>query len=100
WSRWYLTDGNLGEEPPPEIRQLQIWADELATTMDRDRRIELGKLLLAANAENVWTIGTVGLAPQPVVTSDRLKNVVEFGLWGWDIRYTMPYHPASWYFAQ
>jgi peptide/nickel transport system substrate-binding protein len=100
WSRWYLTDGNLGEEPPPEIRQLQLWADELATTMDRDRRIEVGKLILAANAENVWTIGTVGLAPQPVVTSNRLKNVVESGLWGWDIRYTMPYHPATWFFDQ
>ncbi|MBT6482566.1 MAG: ABC transporter substrate-binding protein [Gammaproteobacteria bacterium] len=100
WSRWYLTDGDLGEEPPPEIRQLQVWGDELSTTMDRERRIVIGKLLLAANAENLWTIGTVGLAPQPVVTSNRLMNVVEFGLWGWDIRYTMPYHPATWYFAQ
>lgn len=100
WSRWYLTDGSLGEEPPPEIRQLQLWADELGTTVDRDRRIELGKLLLASNAENVWTIGTVGLAPHPVVTSDRLKNVVESGLWGWDIRWTMPYHPATWYLDQ
>ena len=100
WSRWYLTDGELGEEPPPEIRQLQLWADELGTTMDRDRRIEVGKLLLAANAENVWTIGTIGLAPQPVVTSNRLKNVVESGLWGWDIRYTLPYHPATWFLEQ
>lgn len=100
WSRWYLTDGSLGEEPPPEIRQLQLWADELGTTMDRARRIQLGKLILASNAENVWTIGTIGLAPHPVVTSDRLKNVVESGLWGWDIRWTMPYHPATWYLEQ
>ncbi len=100
WSRWYLTDGSLGEEPPPEIRQLQLWADELATTMDPERRVQLGKQILAANAENVWTIGTVGLAPHPVVTSNRLRNVVESGLWGWDIRWTMPYHPATWYLDQ
>ncbi len=97
WSRWYLTGGNLGEEPPPDIRRLQLWADELATTMDPERRVQLGKQILAANAENVWTIGTVGLAPQPVVTSNRLRNVVESGLWGWDTRYTMAYHPATWY---
>lgn len=100
WSRWYLTGGSLGEEPPPEIRQLQLWADELATTMDPERRVQLGKRILAANAENVWTIGTVGLAPHPVVTSNRLRNVVESGLWGWDIRWTMPYHPATWYLDQ
>ncbi|MYA37079.1 MAG: ABC transporter substrate-binding protein [Gammaproteobacteria bacterium] len=100
WSRWYLTGGDLGEEPPPDIRRLQLWADELATTMDSERRVELGKRILAANAENVWTIGTVGLAPQPVVTSNRLRNVVESGLWGWDTRYTMAYHPATWYLDQ
>lgn len=100
WSRWYLTGGSLGEEPPPDIRQLQLWADELATTMDPERRVQLGKRILAANAENVWTIGTVGLAPHPVVTSNRLRNVVESGLWGWDIRWTMPYHPATWYLDQ
>ncbi len=97
WSRWYLTEGDLGEEPPAEIRQLQHWAEEMATTMDPARRVKLGKQILAANAENLWTIGTVGLAPHPVVTSNRLKNVVESGLWGWDIRWTMPYHPATWY---
>ena len=100
WSRWYQTDGSLGEEPPSEVRQLQLWADELGSTMDPARRIQLGKQILAANAENVWSIGTIGLAPHPVVTSDRLKNVVESGLWGWDIRWTMPYHPATWYLDQ
>jgi peptide/nickel transport system substrate-binding protein len=100
WSRWYVSDGSQGEEPPPQVRDLQLWADELATTMDPQRRIQLGKQILASNAENVWTIGTIGLAPQPVVISDRLKNVVEQGLWGWDIRWTMPYHPSTWYLEQ
>ncbi len=97
WSRWYLTKGARGEQPPPEIEALQRVADEFTTTMDPERRVQLGKTLLAANAENLWTIGTVGLAPQPIVVSDRLKNVVDEGLWGWDIRGTMPYHPATWY---
>ena len=98
WSRWYLNDGTQGMEPPPEIIELQQIADEFGTTMDPVRRVQLGKQILAANAENLWTIGTVGLAPQPVVVSDRLRNVADEGLWGWDIRGTMPYHPSTWYF--
>jgi peptide/nickel transport system substrate-binding protein len=97
WSRWYLTSGAKGEQPPPEIIELQQTADEFVATMDPERRIQLGKRILAANAENLWTIGTVGLAPQPVVVSRRLKNVADEGFWGWDIRGTMPYHPATWY---
>lgn len=97
WARWYLSNGARGEEPPPEVRQLQIWYDDMRTTMDETRRIELGKKILASNAKNLWTIGTVGLAPQPVVVSRRLKNVPETGIWGWDIRWTLPYHPATWY---
>jgi len=97
WSRWYLTDGVMGEQPPAEIIELQRISDELTTTMDPIRRVQLGKQILAANAQNLWTIGTVGLAPQPIVVSSRLKNVVDEGLWGWDIRGTMPYHPSTWY---
>ncbi|XOV84904.1 MAG: ABC transporter substrate-binding protein [bacterium] len=98
WSRWYLTNGEKGDRPPPEILELQRIADEFVTTMDSAHRVQLGKQILATNAEQLWTIGTVGLAPQPIVVSERLKNVVDEGLWGWDIRGTMPYHPSTWYF--
>ena len=73
--------------------------DELASTTDEARRIEVGKNLLRSNAENLWTIGTVGLAPQPVVISSRLRGVPEQGIWGWDNRWTLSYHPATWYFV-
>ena len=43
------------------------------------------------------TIGTVGQAPHPVVTSTRLKNVPPTGIWGWDNRWTLAYHPSTWY---
>lgn len=100
WSRWYLTDGALGEEPPREIVQLQRWSDELRTTLDATRRRELGRKILAVNASQVWSIGTIGLAPHPVVTSPRLKNVIAEGLWGFDTRWTLPYHPETWFLAK
>ena len=98
WSRWYQTDGRLGTAPPPVMRQLQLWADELRTTMDEARRTEAGKNILRSNAENIWIIGTVGLAPHPVVLSSRLRGVPANGIWGWDNRWTLSYHPSTWYF--
>ena len=105
WARFFLTAGRpaaerLGVAPPPHIRRLQRWAEEIRTTTDPARRIELGKNLLRANAENVWTIGTVGLAPQPVAVSRRLKNVIPNGIWGWDNRWTLSYHPPTWHLAE
>ena len=102
WVRHYKTrnkppNERRGEVPPPAIAQLMDWADELRTTTDPARRLEAGKNLLRSNAENLWNIGTVGLAPQPVVVSKRLKNVVPNGIWGWDNRWTLSYHPATWY---
>jgi hypothetical protein len=54
-------------------------------------------LILKSTADNLWTIGIIGYAPQPVVVSRRLKNVTPSGIWGWDNRWTMPYHAATWY---
>ena len=100
WARWYQTDGRLGEEPPPVMRQLQAWSDEMRVTMDESRRIALGKKILASNAENVWCIGTVGLAPHPVVVTRRLRGIPPKAIWGWDNRWTLSYHPATWYFDE
>ena len=102
WVRHYKTRHKPraqweGEVPPPPIADLMGWADELRTTTDPAKRIAAGKNLLRSNAENLWNIGTVGLAPQPVVVSKRLRNVVPNGIWGWDNRWTLSYHPATWY---
>ena len=105
WARHYETrhrpaGERLGEPPPPIIRRLQVWADELRTSTDPARRAAAAKNLLRASAENLWTIGTVGLAPHPVVVSRRLRNVIPNGSWGWDNHWTLPYHPATWYFDE
>ncbi len=98
WTRYFLTDGRLGEKPPLPMQELQRWSDELRRATDPAVRVAAGKKILASSAENVWTIGTVGLAPHPVVISSRLKNVIPSGLWGWDNRWTLAYHPSTWYF--
>ncbi|MBJ39669.1 MAG: hypothetical protein CMD83_14590 [Gammaproteobacteria bacterium] len=98
WVRWYRTEGRLGTEPPPVMRQLQDWNDQMRFTMDEDERTRIGKQILKSNAENLWTLGAVGLAPHPMVVSSRLRGVPHDGIWGWDNRWTLSYHPSTWYF--
>jgi peptide/nickel transport system substrate-binding protein len=97
WSTWYLSGGKEGQEPPFEIRKLIDRWEAMSTTMDEGKRVEYGKNILRSQAENLWTIGTVGLAPQPVVVSHALRNVPRRGYWGWDNRWTLPYHPETWF---
>lgn len=100
WAQYYVTEGEKGEEPPTEIRGLQqIW-EKAVSTPDEAERIDLGKKILESNAENLWTIGTVGLAPFPLIVSNELKNVPEKGYWGWDNRWSFGYHPETWYLEQ
>ena len=100
WALWYLSNGQKGEKPTAKGKQLLDWWVEMRTCMDESRRIELGKSILASQAENLWTIGTVGLAPHPLVVKDNLHNVPARGYWGWDDRWSFPYHPETWYLGR
>ena len=97
WGRYHQSDGELGEEPPELIRDLQYWGGQLLSATDEAHRTKAAKTLLEAHAEHLWAIGTVGNAPHPVAVSRRLRNVVPNGIWGADNRWTTPYHPATWY---
>ncbi|MFW5980711.1 MAG: ABC transporter substrate-binding protein, partial [Halanaerobiaceae bacterium] len=64
---------------------------------ERDRA---GEKIVKAQAENLWTIGTVGLPPQPVIVSNDLKNVPKKGLWDWTLRYMRPFYPIQFYLEE
>lgn len=100
WTRWLLTEGTRGEEPPQIAKDLFNWWEEMNTTFDDEKRLELGKKILRSQAENVWTIGTVGIAPHPIIVSNKLHNVPKNGYWGWDGRWSAPYYPETWYLKE
>lgn len=97
WARWYLSRGTKGLEPPANVKQLIEWWEILRRTSDLEERIEMGKNILRSQAENVWSIGVLGLGPHPVVVKNSLKNVPRDGYWGWDSWWAWPYHPETWY---
>ncbi|MEW2912926.1 ABC transporter substrate-binding protein [Leisingera sp. JC11] len=85
WGQYYQTGGSAGEPPDMEpakklLSLLQDW--DMATT--KAGRIAAWRAMLQIHAEQVYAIGVVAAAPQPVVVSKRLRNVPEQAIWAWD----------------
>ncbi|MBY6139734.1 ABC transporter substrate-binding protein [Leisingera daeponensis] len=85
WGQFYQTGGSAGEPPDMEPAQqllslLQDW--DMATT--KSERMAAWRAMLQIHAEQVYAIGVVAAAPQPVVVSNRLRNVPEQAIWAWD----------------
>lgn len=100
WAQWYVSKGKSGEEPPKEAKRLlDLWEKMLSTTIE-SQRIKLGQEILKSHAENLWTIGTVGLAPVPIIVRNTLRNIPEKGIWGWDYFWAMLYNPEQFFFKQ
>jgi peptide/nickel transport system substrate-binding protein len=96
WGLWYSTQGKSTEAivPPQDIQDLYTWLDNY-NMYGTD---EWAYKLLDSQAENIWTIGVIGMAPHPVIVRTNLRNVVEEGMWNWDDLWTYPYTPEQWFF--
>jgi peptide/nickel transport system substrate-binding protein len=85
WGQYVETKGAAGEAP--DVPEAQKLADLLAawgaaTTSDERRAIWQEMLRVSAN--EVFSIGTVAGVPQPVVVSNRLRNLPEKATYRWD----------------
>jgi len=92
-----LVVGMSGDQPPLNAttrdgKIIGLEAD-IASRLSSDMGVKL-RLATMPFAE---LLPALGLAPQPVVVSNALRNVPERGWWGWDDRWTLPYHPETWY---
>ncbi|NLX43763.1 MAG: hypothetical protein GXY79_09845, partial [Chloroflexi bacterium] len=93
WGRWYNSKGAQGEEPPAEIKELYDLLDEYMLTDGQ----EPARIVLESQAANIWTIGTVGNSPHPLIVRNTMHNVSETGYWGWDSLWTYPEFPEQWW---
>jgi peptide/nickel transport system substrate-binding protein len=85
WGQYYETKGRAGTVPDlPEaqelMRLLQTWYD----TSGGAEQAKIWDRMLAIHAEQVYTIGVVSGVFQPIVVSNRLRNVPEKAVWNWD----------------
>lgn len=85
WGQHYQTNGASGEAPDlPEAQRLLQLAADWETAADDAARSTIWEEMLAIHADQVFAIGTLAGAPQPIVVNKMLRNVPEKGLWAWD----------------
>ena len=102
WRQWLQSDGENGEEPPQEIKDL--WAAGEAFLEARygsDEWLELGKAFYRLSMDGLYQIGTIQRPPQPLLFKKNLKNTPPndtTGQWSWTYRQWVLFLPEQWYF--
>ncbi len=88
WPAWGAYHESLGKEgeavdyaPARELIEQYVYWRHSSTIQDRTK---IWKRMLSIHAEETFTIGIVAQARQPVVVSNKLRNVPEEGIYGWD----------------
>ena len=85
WGQYYQTHGSAGT--PPDMapaQRLMTLAEDWEQATDRAARTDIWREMLSIHADQVFAIGVLSQAPQPVVVADRLRNVPETAVWAWD----------------
>ncbi len=102
WWQWYSTDGQAGEEPPQDIKNLYSMIEEWQKTRPgSDEYMQKGQAIFNTNVRQLWQIGTVGMAPWPFIVSNKLKNLGTTGYWcGQPYHHFAPSQPEQWYFSE
>jgi peptide/nickel transport system substrate-binding protein len=77
--RWYMTFGQEGVEPPPRMQEaMELFREAPGAT--EEERTRLGKEIWKTVVDEVWQIGTVGLAPGSMgvrIVNKNMGNVPE-----------------------
>lgn len=85
WGSHLQSGGREGEAPGlPEVKGLVDLYNQWRNSTSHEQRRQIWKSMLKINAEQVYTIGIVNGASQPVVVSRRLHNVPVHGLYGFE----------------
>ncbi|AVO38131.1 ABC transporter substrate-binding protein [Pukyongiella litopenaei] len=85
WGQFYQTNGDAGEAPdmPDAQRLLELSHDWERASSDAERGA-VWREMLKIHADQVYGIGILAEAPQPVVVNNGLRNVPEKAIWAWD----------------
>jgi peptide/nickel transport system substrate-binding protein len=97
WGQYYENNRKGGEAPDlPEAQELVRLYDAWRNAATDEEREKVWLRMLEVHAEQVFTIGIVTRALQPVVVRDTLRNVPVEGVYSWDPgAYFGMYHPET-----
>ena len=101
WGQYFQTNGEAGEAPDmaEPIRLMELAHDwDRATT--KQQRDAAWREMLAIHADQIYGIGILAEAPQPIVINNALRNVPNDAIWTWDPGAHFGIHrPDEFYFA-
>ena len=105
WSRWGMyveSKGKQGETcDMPSACKMMDYLQEWETSTDASVRRKAWGEILAANADEVFSIGTVNGIRQPVVVGPKVHNVPKEGYHAWDPGgYIGLYQPDTFWIGQ
>ncbi len=85
WGQYYQTNGDVGEAPDlPEAQRLMELKTAWEQATSDEERTAVWDEMLGIHADQIYGIGLLAEAPQPIVVNKRLRNVPEQGIWAWD----------------
>jgi peptide/nickel transport system substrate-binding protein len=85
WGQYAETKGRAGEAPDmPVGKELLSLLDAWFNASSTAERAKVWEKILAVRADAVLDIGIVAGVPQPVVISNKLRNIPEEGIYNWD----------------
>jgi peptide/nickel transport system substrate-binding protein len=85
WGMHHTSNGRSGGTPDlPEAKRLMELYDQWTVAKSTEERARIWSEMLMINAEQVFTIGMINAVPQPVVISNRVRNVPENALYSWE----------------
>jgi peptide/nickel transport system substrate-binding protein len=102
WGQHYQTKGKAGLAPdtPEGARLLELfraWNDALET----EPRAEIWNEMLDIHADQVFGIGLISAAPQPIIVNNALRNVPQEAIYAWEPGAHMGVHRMDeFFFAQ
>jgi peptide/nickel transport system substrate-binding protein len=100
YGRWYESSGKIGEEPPPEIRELMETYQKIMGTVSLDEKKKLFDKISAANAKNLWVIGLVHSPPDFYVVASNFHNVPKRDFQSWMYPNPGPIHPEQFFMTK
>jgi len=85
FGQWVETNGKEGQEPDMEgVKELVHLRNQwLASSSTEERRV-VWKKMLSIHAEQLYSIGIISGTLQPVVVSQRLRNVPATALYAYE----------------
>jgi peptide/nickel transport system substrate-binding protein len=102
WGQYYEDAGHAGEPPDmPFGRELMRLFNDWFNAGTAEERKSVWESVLTIAADEVPTIGIVAGVPQPIVVSNRLRNVPADGIYNWDPGAQFGiYHPDRFWLAR